>query len=219
MKAILNIFSLTEAKKKDIQYGGNREKDKCWNGKMMGLTISRKHGGVHKKKKNLCVIKTTNKIKADKTLNGWIYYGYILATKVRVGFLKCYKVFCQVRLLFGSFFSYPLTALSLSLTQSEHILSFIGLYSTVLCALYPGPGLVPEASQSHSWNLLAIKPRDRRRRGRDSLPLSSTNNQLHLQPSYKNSIEPLVLRNAANDHINRSAFPNYPGRGPFQRSL
>lgn len=135
------------------------------------LSLGRRRGRKSQKegKKNPCVIKTTNKTRDRRNIKWRIYNGYILVTKVQVRFLECYKVSCQVGVLVWVLFLSPIHCalfLTLSQTQSEHILSFIGIYSTVLCALYPKSGLVPEASQFHSWNPFAIKPRDGRRENR-----------------------------------------------------
>lgn len=187
----------------------------------LAISGKQKRKKITKRRKKPCVIKTTNKTRDRRNIKWRIYNGYILGTKVRVRFLECYKVSCQVgALVWVLFLSSIHCALSLSfflplflfLTQSEHILHFIGIYSTVLCALYPKSGLVPEASQSHSWNPFTIKPRDGRRRERKSLPLSSTDNQLCLQPSYKHSIEPPIIRYTANELVNPH-FPKVHGEG------
>lgn len=167
-------------------------KDKWWDRQMMNSWISLEstRGKAQKYRGKKTCVKTTNKTRDRWNIKWGIYYGYILVTKVRVRFLECYKVFCQVGLLFGSFFSHKLTALSLFFFTHTH--SFIGIYSTVLCALYPKTGMVPETSQSHSWNPLAIKTQGQEEtRERELFPPRSTDNQLHLQPCYKHSIEAL----------------------------
>lgn len=83
----------------------------------LAISGKQKRKKITKRRKKPCVIKTTNKTRDRRNIKWRIYNGYILGTKVRVRFLECYKVSCQVgALVWVLFLSSIHCALALSLS-------------------------------------------------------------------------------------------------------